>query len=298
MAITSVYLWCYGIKWAFLRNHDTLQYQTKLLPARQKTIKAMQSEQYNTNSKKVIFFLFALLFTAGLSANAQNIRVAAAANLQPVMEVLQKDFKQKTGISIDAVIGSSGKLVAQISNGAPFDVFLSADMSFPETLFKNGFAKEKPVVYASGSLIICSTQNIGFENWERLLLSARVKKIAVANPAIAPYGKAAEQSLQDKGILDDAKPKIVYGESISQVNTYITTGVADVGFTTQSLVKELGNKTTLYYKVIDPKTYEPIQQGIVILKHGADNPSADKFYRYILSPAAKSIFKAYGYRVQ
>jgi len=258
----------------------------------------MQSEQYNTKSKKIIFFLFALLFTACLNAKAQNIRVAAAANLQPVMEVLQKDFKQKTGISVDAVIGSSGKLVAQISNGAPFDVFLSADMSFPETLFKNGFAKEKPVVYASGSLIICSTQNIGFENWERLLLSARIKKIAVANPVIAPYGKAAEQSLQDKGILDDAKPKIVYGESISQVNTYITTGVADVGFTTQSLVKEPGNKKPLYYKIIDPKTYEPIQQGIVILKHGADNPSADKFYRYILSPAAKSIFKAYGYRVQ
>lgn len=258
----------------------------------------MQSEHYNTRLKKSIFFLLALLFIASLTVNAQNIRVAAAANLQPVMEVLQKDFKQKTGITIDAVIGSSGKLVAQISNGAPFDVFLSADMTFPETLFKNGFAKEKPVVYASGSLIICSTQNIGFENWERLLLSARIKKIAIANPAIAPYGKAAEQLLRNKGILDDAKPKIVYGESISQVNTYITTGVADIGFTTQSLVKELGDKKPLYYKVIDPKTYEPIQQGIVILKHGATNPATEKFYRYILSPAAKSIFKAYGYRVQ
>lgn len=258
----------------------------------------MQREHYNTGLKKNIFFLFALLFTASLTVNAQNIRVAAAANLQPVMEVLQKDFKQKTGITIDVVIGSSGKLVAQISNGAPFDVFLSADMTFPETLFKNGFAKEKPVVYASGSLIICSTQNIGFENWERLLLSARIKKIAIANPAIAPYGKAAEQSLRDKGILDDAKSKAVYGESISQVNTYITTGVADIGFTTQSLVKELGDKTPLFYAVVDPKTYDPILQGIVILKHGAVNPAAGKFYRYILSPAAKSIFKAYGYRVQ
>lgn len=272
--------------------------KTKTVACKPKTIKPMQSEHHNTGLKKSILFLFALLFTASLTVNAQNIRVAAAANLQPVMEVLQKDFKQKTGITIDVVIGSSGKLVAQISNGAPFDVFLSADMTFPETLFKNSFTKEKPIVYASGSLIICSTQNIGFENWERLLLSARIKKIAIANPAIAPYGKAAEQSLRHKGILDDAKQKIVYGESISQVNTYITTGVADIGFTTQSLVKELGDKTPLFYKVIDPKTYDPILQGIVTLKHGATNPAAGKFYRYILSPAAKSIFKAYGYRVQ
>jgi len=272
--------------------------KTKTVACKLKTIKPMQSEHYNTGLKKSILFLFALLFTASLTVNAQNIRVAAAANLQPVMEVLQKDFKQKTGITIDVVIGSSGKLVAQISNGAPFDVFLSADMAFPETLFKNGFAKEKPVVYASGSLIICSTQNIGFENWERLLLSARIKKIAIANPAIAPYGKAAEQLLRDKGILDDAKSKAVYGESISQVNTYITTGVADIGFTTQSLVKELANKSPLFYTVVDPKTYDPILQGMVILKHGAVNPTAGKFYRYILSPAAKSIFKAYGYRVQ
>jgi len=272
--------------------------KTKTVACKPKTIKPMLRQHYNTRPKKNLFFLFALLFTSSLTVNAQNIRVAAAANLQPVMEVLQKDFKQKTGITIDAAIGSSGKLVAQISNGAPFDVFLSADMTFPETLFKNGFAKEKPVVYASGSLIICSTQNIGFENWERLLLSARIKKIAIANPAIAPYGKAAEQSLRDKGILDDAKSKAVYGESISQVNTYITTGVADIGFTTQSLVKELGDKTSLFYTVVDPKTYDPILQGIVILKHGATNPAAGKFYRYILSPAAKSIFKAYGYRVQ
>lgn len=258
----------------------------------------MKNEQYSNKPIKIIFFLLVLLFSAHLPVFAQNIKVAAAANLQPVMEVLQKDFKQKTGISIDPVIGSSGKLVAQISNGAPFDVFLSADMSFPETLFKNGFAIQKPVVYASGSLIICSTQNIGFDSWERLLLSARIKKVAIANPAIAPYGKAAEQSLTDKGILDDVKPKTVYGESISQVNTYITTGVVDIGFTTQSLVKEVGNKSPLYYKVIDPKTYDPILQGIVILKHGAANADADKFYKYILSPAAKTIFKAYGYRVQ
>lgn len=229
---------------------------------------------------------------------AQSLKVAAAANLQSIIEVLQKDFKQKTGITIDPIIGSSGKLVAQIRNGAPFDVFLSADMSFPETLFKEGFSPKAPVVYAYGSLIICSNQNLGFENWARALLTARIKKVAIANPAIAPYGLAAQEVLQHKGIITDMKNKLVYGESISQVNTYITTGVVEVGFTTQSLVKDPANKTKLYWKLIDPKTYAPIKQGMVILKHAGDNPDAEKFYQYILSPAAKRIFETYGYRVQ
>jgi molybdate transport system substrate-binding protein len=244
------------------------------------------------NKKRLIFLALTLVLLHG-NILAQNIRVAAAANLQSVIEVLQKDFKQKTGIVIEPIIGSSGKLVTQISNGAPFDVFLSADTDFPETLFKNGFAVKKPVVYAAGSLIICSSQNIGFNNWQRLLMTANVKKIAIANPATAPYGKAATQLLQRKGILNEIKSKIVYGESIAQVNTYIATGVVDIGFTTQSLVKEANNK--LYYKVISPKEYLPILQGMVLLKHAEKNAEAEKFYQYILSPAARKIFAAYGY---
>jgi molybdate transport system substrate-binding protein len=133
-------------------------------------------------------------------------------------------------------------------------------------------------------LIICSSENIGFENWERLLLTARVKKIAIANPAIAPYGKAAEDVLKYKGILDEVNAKTVYGESISQVNTYITTGVTDVGFTTQSLVKDIDGKTTLYYKVIDPKYYKPILQGMVLLKHGAGQPRCRKVLPVYIKP--------------
>jgi molybdate transport system substrate-binding protein len=243
-----------------------------------------------------IFIAACLLFST--QAFAQNLKVAVAANLQSVIKVLGQDFKQKTGVQIEPIVGSSGNLTAQVRNGAPYDVFLSADMTFPETLFKEGFSAKKPVVYAQGSLIICSNQDIGFENWERVLMTDRIKKIAVANPAIAPYGKAAEESLKDKGILNDIKSKIVYGESISQVNTYITTGVVEVGFTTQALVKDPANKTRLYWKAIDAKTYAPIEQGMVLLKHANDSPDAVKFYQYILSPAAKAIFEEYGYRFQ
>src|ERR1700716_3295208 len=111
------------------------------------------------------FFISGCLLLS-TSAFAQNVKVAASANLQSIIKVLGKDFKQKTGITIEPIVGSSGNLTTQMKNGAPYDVFLSADMSFPETLYKEGFSTKKPVVYILGSLIICSNQDIGFENWD------------------------------------------------------------------------------------------------------------------------------------
>lgn len=246
---------------------------------------------------KASVIITTLFLLTAISSFAQNLKVAVAANLQGVIKVLGKDFKDKTGISIESIVGSSGNLTTQIKNGAPYDLFLSADMGFPESLFKEGFGLKEPAVYAYGRLIICSTQNIGFENWERLLLSGRINKIAIANPAIAPYGKAAEETLKLKGIIDDIKPKLVTGESISQVNTYITTGNVDVGFTTRALVKDVEGKIIIYWKEIDPKSYTPLKQGMIILKQTKESTNAQKFYDYMLGPAAKTILKEYGYGV-
>jgi len=250
------------------------------------------------NQIKRIGFLAVCILLMHTASFAQALKVAAAANLQSVITVLQKDFKQKTGVDIEPIVGSSGNLVAQMHNGAPFDVFLSADMSFPKKLQEDGLTTGAPVVYAQGNLIICSTQDLGFENWERLLLTPRIKKIAIANAAIAPYGLAAQEALQKKGIYNDIKGKLVTGESIAQVNTYITTGVAEVGFTTQSLVKDPANKTKLYWKAIDPKIYAPIEQGMVVLKSSANKANADKFFKYLQSADAKKILEEYGYHVQ
>ena len=242
---------------------------------------------------------FSLIFIAlGFSAtvvNAQSIKVAIAANLQPVMKDLQRDFKARTKIDIDIISGSSGNLATQIRHGAPYDVFLSADKNYPESLQKDGFTIKNAVVYAQGALIICSTQNLDFTNWDKLLLTDAVKKIAIGNPAIAPYGKAAQQVLTKAGIYDKIKGKIVFGESITQVNTYITTGVVHIGFTTLSLIKDGANKQKLFYKLVDNKSYAPIEQAMVVLKHAKQNATAEKFYQYILSAPAKRIFKAYGY---
>jgi len=239
---------------------------------------------------------FFLLLNAALYA--QSLKVAVAANLQSVIKVLGKDFANKTGVQIESIVGSSGNLVAQMRNGAPFDVFLSADMAFPKKLSDEGLTLGTPVVYAFGSLVICSVQDLGFENWERMLLTPKIKKIAIGNPAIAPYGLAAQQALQHKGIYADITGKIVTGESISQVNTYITTGVVEAGFTTQSLIKDPSNTTKLYWKAIDPKLYAPIEQGMVVLKSTARKAEAEKFYKYMQSAAAKKILEEYGYHVE
>jgi len=246
--------------------------------------------------KARLIIIFALLFFA-TSSFAQTLKVAVAANLQGVIKVLGKDFKDKTGIEIVPIVGSSGNLSTQIKNGAPYDVFLSADTKFPDNLYKEGFSTKEPEVYAHGSLVICSTSDIGFENWERTLMSARIKKIAIANPTIAPYGKAAEEALKQKGIWDDIPSKMVQGESIAQVNTYITTGVVDLGFTTQALIKDSEGKTKLFWKLIDPKSYTPIKQGMIIIKATKAPADAEKFYQYMLSTAAKAILKEYGYGI-
>jgi molybdate transport system substrate-binding protein len=256
-------------------------------------------ETINPN-KKVIRIAFTLLVSILFSTPvfSQQLKVAVAANLQPVIIELQKDFAQKTGIQIDPIVGSSGTLMAQMKNGAPFDVFLSADMAFPKSLFDAGLSVKAPTIYAYGSLILCSTNNIGFENWQRTLMTNRIKKIAIANPDIAPYGQAAKTVLARKGILDNINKKLVYGQSIAQVNTYITTGVVQAAFTSLSLIKDPANKTKLYWKIIDPKTYPPIEQGLVVLKSSANKTDAEKFYNYILSAPAKKIFLQFGYHTK
>ena len=245
--------------------------------------------------KKInLLLVLIVLFTAPIFG--QTVKVAVAANLQAVIKELRADFKNKTGIAIEPIVGSSGNLTAQVKNGAPFDVFLSADMNFPETLFKDGFSSKKPVVYAQGSLIICSNQDIGFENWERLLLTERVKKIAIANPAHAPYGKRAKESLQYYKLYNKIQGKLVLGENISQTAQFITTGAADIGVVALSLALSpaMKNEGGKYY-LIPEQSHTPLEQAYTVLKHAEGNSTAAKFYNFISSPAAIDVLKYYGF---
>lgn len=245
--------------------------------------------------KTFVIALCCVLFQ--LPASAQMLRIAVAANAAAVIKLLQVDFKKRTGIATEAIVGASGKLTAQIENGAPFDVFLSADMDFPEKLSKSGLTVNTPQVYAQGSLIICSTNGQKVENWQGVLGNVSSKKVAIANPKVAPYGKAAEEALIYYKLAERVKPALVYGESISQVNTYITTGVVAYGFTTEAFLYEQKNPINMKWARVNPKSYQKIEQGMVVLNHAreANYNAALKFFNYMKSAPAKAILRKNGY---
>ncbi len=247
--------------------------------------------------KRILLFVFCIFFYS--SAPSQNLRIAISSNLQSIMEKIKKDFKIKSGIDIETISGASVNLANQIRNGAPYDLFLSADKKSPEDLYQEGLTYNIPQVYALGNLIICSTRLKNINNWSHLVLSDSVKKIAMANPNIAPYGKAALETLNHSFLLDKIKEKIVQGESISQVNTYIVTGSVSIGFTAQSLIVDFPSDKPLYWQKIDPRAYEPLEQAMVILKNAKGDRlnQAKEFFTYMLSNNTKTLFKKYGYSI-
>ncbi|HIE35395.1 MAG TPA: molybdate ABC transporter substrate-binding protein [Campylobacterales bacterium] len=244
-----------------------------------------------------MFKLFLLLFLS-LYANAA-ITIAMAANVQYAMDDIIKEFKKSNNIKIRKVVASSGQLLAQITHGAPYDIFLSANMKYPDFLYKNGFAKTKPKVYAKGSLILWSLKDIDLKNWQNSLIND-AKNIAIPNPKIAPYGKAAIEALEKEGIFKKVKKKIIYTQSVSQANQYITSMVVDIGFSSKSVVLSPNLRKKGKWIEIDKRLYNPINQGVIITKYGYKNNRAQslKFYKFLFSKKAKDIFKKYGYEVE
>jgi molybdate transport system substrate-binding protein len=246
--------------------------------------------------KKLLILLFAL--TLPFTGIAQKLRIAVAANAQFVAKVLAEEFKKQNGIEAELIVSSSGKLTAQIEQGAPFDVFLSADMKYPQELYAKQLTTAKPQVYAYGALVIWAQKGISLKGGLKALNNPAVKKIAIANAAIAPYGKAAEQVMERSNLMSTFKPKLVYGENIAQVNQYLLTGSADVAFTAKSVVLDPAQKSNQNWVEVNRKLYQPIAQGVVLLKSssGENLVRAKKFYGFLFSTSAKQIFKAYGYR--
>ena len=243
--------------------------------------------------------LLSLLLAA--SAFAGEINVAVAANVSYAMDALKEAFaKTHPDTKVTVTLGSSGKLTAQIENGAPYGIFMAANMQFPETLYKKGTAVTKPVVYAQGALAYLSATPRDYGKGIALLSGKSIVKVAVANPKTAPYGTAAIEAMQKAGVFDAVKSKLVYAESISQVVTYAVTA-ADIGFIAKSSLydpKMAKYKENINWASVDPKLYTPIEQGIVLLKNGENNAEYKAFYDFILGDEAKAIFKSYGYIVE
>ncbi|MEN3364793.1 MAG: molybdate transport system substrate-binding protein [Burkholderiales bacterium] len=230
-------------------------------------------------------------------ASADTLTVAVAANVQFAFDDLQAEFTKQTGHQLKPIYNSSGKFVAQVMNGAPFDVFLSADMEYPEKLHTEGYTSGPPKVYAYGTLVLWTMKDLDLKNWQAVLASPAVAKIAVANPRTAPYGRETIKVLDHFKLNDALKPKLVFGESIAQTNQYIHSKAADAGFTAKSVVVSPEMKGQGRWIELPKGSYQPIAQGAVILRHGQQtNPKvAQQFYDFVYSAKARAIFERYGY---
>lgn len=246
---------------------------------------------------KEFMLLCALTVIVGCTVDkpTKSIRIAVASNMEDAMDSLVVVFERDYKISCDLSVSSSGILTSQIKNGAPFDIFLSANMDYPNELYKEGLA-DKPRVYALGRLALVFDRNFKHESIEQLLLNTETSKIALADPKSAPYGKAAIEFLAANKINVDQK--IVYGESISQVNQYITLGTVNAAFTSFSFLTKYGNEFNHFE--IDSKFFTPIEQGVSILENGSKyhNDSSNIFIEFLFSEKSKDILEHFGYSVR
>jgi len=246
-------------------------------------------------SRLVIVFLL-----LSISLFAEMITIAVAANVSYAMDELKDEFeKNHPNTRLRIVLGSSGKLTAQIKNGAPYGIFMSANMKYPQTLFEEGLALKKPNIYAQGNLAFFSIKPRDFSSGILLLKDNTIEKIAIANPKTAPYGLAAINAIKTAGLYNDVESKFVYGESISQTLSYVFSA-ADIGVVAKaSLYSDKMNayKENINWVSIDSSLYEPIEQGVVLLKNSQNTQGYKAFYDFIFTQEAKQIFKKYGYTI-
>lgn len=246
-------------------------------------------------------FILAISFISFLylnSLHAKTITVALAANVSYAVDDLKKAFNERyPDIDVHVILGSSGKLTAQLKNGAPYEVFMSANMTFPQALYDAKIATTKPVIYAQGTLAYLSSTPKDFTKGITLLIDASITKIALANPKTAPYGTAAFEALQNAKLYDRIKDKLVFAESISQAVVYATKAT-DIGFIAKSslFAQPMRHyKKGIHWEAVDTALYTPIDQGIVLMKNASKESRL--FYDFVLSKRAKEIFTAYGYNV-
>jgi molybdate transport system substrate-binding protein len=220
-----------------------------------------------------------------------------AANAQYVARALEAKFEKQSGVELELVVNSSGKITTQVEQGAPYDVFLSADTHYPQSLFRKGLTRGKPRVYGYGKLIVWTTRPVDLSQPLASLLAGGGGKIALANPESAPYGAAALQVLAYYGQQQATAGRLVLGESVAQVNQYILAGTVELGFTAQSVVLEPALQGKGHWREVDPRAYAPIAQSAVLLRPVASGQGkqAQQFFDFLFSPAAQSIFRRYGY---
>ncbi len=229
-----------------------------------------------------------MIFVFSIYLAADSVFVAAAANMSYALDALKEAFKkQYPNIEVKSTIASSGKLALQITRGAPYDIYLSANMEYPAKLYEQGFALTRPLVYAKGKLVF-------FSKSAKLKDIAKLSTIAIANPKTAPYGKAALEVLQ-KLHIPNVEKKLLYGESVAQATSYALHGAQGAFIAASALYSKNMRRLAKFAHPVDPKLYTPIEQGVVLLKN---SEAARAFFVFLLSKDAAKILEEYGYIVE
>jgi len=247
-----------------------------------------------TSFQRTIIISALLLF--GQSSWSATVLVAVAANFSKPMTDIAAEFEKVTGHSAKLSFGSSGKFVAQMENGGPFEVFLSADEKGPEKLEQAGLTVPNTrFVYALGKLVLWSSKPGYVNDQGKILTTGGFKHLALADPKLAPYGAAAVDVLKKMKLFDKLSPLFVQGENIAQTYQFISTANAELGFVALSQVIENGKIANGSGWIIPDNQYAPIRQGAVLMKKGAENPAAPALINYLKSAPALAIIKKYGY---
>ncbi|MBF0313947.1 MAG: molybdate ABC transporter substrate-binding protein [Oligoflexia bacterium] len=241
----------------------------------------------------IVFFMLCLLSS---SAYAEKITIAAAADLKYAMDKIVKVFKKNHPLEdLEVIFGSSGKIFAQIQQGAPYDLYFAADISYPQELSKNGFASSDVKLYAIGKIVLWSTTHNASKMTLTDLKDTKIKHIAIANPKHAPYGKRAQEALEATKVWNDIKSKIVYGDNIVQTAQFVQSGNADIGIIALSIAMnpELSNQGAHW--PIPDNLHKPLEQAYIITKRAANNKLARKFADFMETTPAREIMIKYGF---
>jgi len=227
-----------------------------------------------------------------------TITVAAAADLTYAINEIAANFQKATGCTVRMITGSSGNFLSQIENGAPFDVFFSADIEYPKKLEAEGLvAPGSTYLYAVGKIVLWvrNGSRLDITKGLAILRDPSVQKIAIANPQHAPYGRAAQQALQNARVYDTVKDRLVLGENISQAAQFVESGNADAGILALSLVLSPGLKEKGRFSQIPENLYAPIEQGAVVIRASQNPQGAQTFFDYIKTPETAALLERYGF---
>jgi molybdate transport system substrate-binding protein len=250
-------------------------------------------------ARNLTIAVFVFCMTARLCA-AQEITVAAAADLQFVFQDVATRFQKETGKTVKLIFGSSGNFFAQMQNGAPFDLFFSADIDYPRRLETAGLAEPGTIYpYATGRIVLWvpKESKLDLSRGLQVLLDPTIQKIAIANPEHAPYGRAAVAALRQENLYDKVYPKFVLGENISQTASFVVSGSADIGILALSLALAPSLKEKGKYVEIPTEDYPAIKQAAVILKSSPNKDTARQFVAFLKTPEMQGLLRSYGFTV-